>query len=104
MFNRLSGDTDTAGLGTTLGEPRSSNLAWLQCFASSRSRVVCFFPRQWYRLWPCERVAGVRGAGPLALLPSTAGLLSLVSKGQPIALSQQAPPTCVLTHAQLTCS
>lgn len=47
---------------------------------------------------------GVLEAGPLAPLPSTAGLLSLVSKGQPIALSQQAPPTCVLTHAQLTCS
>ena len=63
MFNRLSGDTGTAGLGTTLGEPRSSNLAWLQCFASSRSWFVCFFPRQWYRLWPCERVAGLGGAG-----------------------------------------
>ena len=41
-------------------------------------------------------------AGPLAPLPSTAGLLSPISKGQPIALSQQAPSTYALFHAQLT--
>ena len=59
MFNKLSGDTDTAGLGTTPGEPRSSNLGWLQCFASSRSQF-CFFLDSGIGYGP---VRGLRGTG-----------------------------------------